>query len=104
MSDLHVTGSFDWNDEYTHAFAPTNDPRVFAGIARDPYPEAPDGDCYGPAYYVDYRRYGDYRLDSASAYAEYTVSVAFANALIHFGGDADLAAPSLPLFIYTNVQ
>lgn len=104
MSDLQVIGPFDWNGEYTHAFAPTNDPRVFAGIARDPDPWAPDGDCYGPAYYVDYRRYGHCRLDNASTYADDTVADAYADALSHFDGDTDLAARYMRIFFDTHVH
>ena len=41
-------------DDYTRAFAPTDDPRLLAVIERDPEPHAPDGDALAPAYWIEY--------------------------------------------------
>lgn len=45
---------WQYDDTYEQAYAPTDDPRVFAVIERDDYPDAPDGDAYAPAFQIDY--------------------------------------------------
>lgn len=51
---------WNWNDDYSRAFAATDDPRLLAVIERLNDPEPPDGDAFAPAAFVAYRHGWDF--------------------------------------------
>ena len=78
---------WNWDDNYSIAYAETSDPSVLLVIKRDLYPTAPDGDCYAPAYWWKWIGSG-WRYDKAGdTFTDDTVIEAYVEARSRFGYD-----------------
>lgn len=93
--------AFTWNDDYTLAYAGTDDPRVVAVVQLDSDPSAPYGDALCPAYWLRARHY-TWTADAAGdTFPDNDAADAYAAAKSRL--DDDVAARYMRIFHDTRV-